>query len=199
MKKTKVKKKKWLTKYRNAEKPHTDKQKLYFEYLLTGITQTEAAIKAGYAPSCAGSLASHNLDVFSNYWSELLRIAGCNDAKIAKTISEGLDATKVVGYLQKNNNDKSDKLSKDGKVKEPRPEIEVSNDFVDVPDFTNRAKFAEIALKLRNAYPKEQLVVEHKGDIGLKSDNFLAVNKFLKDMGEDARNAILGIITKALS
>ena len=180
-------------KYKNAEKPHTEKQKRFFDFLLTGVTQTKAAELAGYSPKSSGTMSSWNLDAFADYWADMLRLAGANDAKIAQTIADGLDATKVVGYLEKKNKEK------DGKPKEAKPDKSVSDDFVDTPDFPSRAKFADMALKLRNAYPRESVVLEHKGEIGVKSESYYSVKNLLKDMSEDDRNTILGIVGKALS
>jgi len=127
-----------------VKKPRTPKQKKFFKNLADGMTNNQAAIKAGY------KLGINPQDIINNhkdYWDTLLNKAEVTDDFICQTIKEGMKATKVVGYLQ------SYKKDEDGKPEKVEPDQTVSNEFVEVADYSTRAKFVDIALKLKSAYP----------------------------------------------
>lgn len=129
------------------KKPKTKKQKKFFANLGKGDTPAQAAKRAGYRP---GINPQEIISNHSDYWNEKLNAAGCTDDLICQTIVEGLKATKVVGYLQGVNADK------DGQLHKVKPDLTVSNEFVEVADYPTRAKFVDIALKLKNAYPNDK-------------------------------------------
>ena len=127
-------------------KPRTPKAKRFFQELPKSRTQSEAAIKAGYSKKSARVSATKNMQKYNGHWSELLDKAGCTDKHLAGVIVEGTSATKVIGYLENK-----------GNPTKAEPETKVSNDFLDTPDWTARAKFSELALKLKDAFPEAKL------------------------------------------
>ena len=113
------------------KKPKTKRQRAFFKNIAEGMTKRQAAIKAGYSEKSANHSADQNAENCKDYWKEALDAAGATDALICQTITEGLKATKVVGYLQ----------------------------FVEVADYSTRAKFVDIALKLKAAYPATKVEI----------------------------------------
>lgn len=128
------------------KRPETKKQKAFFRNLVESDTPRQAAIKAGYNEATAHISAKSNIEHYHDYWSKLLNEAGATDEVLAQTVAEGLKANKVVGYLNNKVNDVE----------------KVSDEFVEVPDYHIRAKYVDIALKLKNAYPAQK--VQHSGD-----------------------------------
>lgn len=135
------------------KKPRTKKQKEFFRELAKGETPRLAAIKAGYASSGAGHIAAENTKNYTEYWQKMLDEAGATDSFISQTIFEGLKAVRVVGYLQSRNKETNAKIE---------PDECISNDYVEVADYQSRAKFTDIALKLKNAYPANKVELAGK-------------------------------------
>lgn len=138
------------------KEPKTVRQKKFFKNVSEGMTTRQAAIKAGYNEASAHVSASQNIKNYQDYWSKMLDKAGCSDEVICQTIAEGLKATKVIGYLHSVNKDQ------DGQMHKIKPDEVVANEFVEVPDYPTRAKFVDIALKLKNAYPANKHEVAGK-------------------------------------
>jgi len=135
------------------KKPKTKRQRAFFKNIAEGMTKRQAAIKAGYSEKSANHSADQNAENCKDYWKEALDAAGATDALICQTITEGLKATKVVGYLQSVNKDE------DGQLIKVKPDQCVSNEFVEVADYSTRAKFVDIALKLKAAYPATKVEI----------------------------------------
>lgn len=137
------------------KRPKTKKQKAFFKNIANGDTKHQAAKKAGY--KCPGSSAKETIEKYQDYWNDLLNKANATDEFIAQTIYEGLKATKVVGYLQSVNKDQ------DGQMHKVKADMCVSNEFVEVADYPTRAKFVDIALRLKNAYPAAKMPTDNEG------------------------------------
>ena len=126
----------------------TLKQRRFLKELPTAKSQTEAALKAGYSPSCAKEVGSENLSK-SNVKEALidaLEKHGLTENKIAQTLAEGLDSTtlfffgsKMIGRLTES---AMEKLSKMG--------IGIAgDDFLDIPDRYARHKYLDTLCKLK--------------------------------------------------
>ena len=138
--KTKVKKKKDLT----------PKQRLWIKAYFEEKTNIEAVKKAGY--NCKNNHSAHSIGCankknLEGTIKELMDKMGISDEKLLNVLIEGLEANKVLGYL----NNKVNGVEK------------VSDEFVDVPDHAVRHKFLDTALKLKGAYSPEK--VEHSGEV----------------------------------
>ena len=134
---------------KEPKKPKTKKQKDFFKFLAEGHSPRQAAIKAGYAESSAGHMAEETTKNHKDYWDSKLEQAGVTDEVLATKLQEGLDASKVVGYLN-------------NKVKGTE---KVSDEFVEVADYHVRHKYLDTAFKLKGSYPAEKR--EHSGSIGI--------------------------------
>jgi hypothetical protein len=145
-----------------SRQPRALKAKRFFQNLPTAKSATQAAINAGYSKRSARQIASENLSKHDTYWKNLLDKAGCTDQHLAGVVSEGTSATKVIGYLENKNKPKA------GKPDKAAPDVSVSNDFLDTPDWQARAKFSELAFKLKDAFPEAKLKLS--GSVELPPD-----------------------------
>lgn len=93
-----------------------------------------------------GASASQNIENYKDYWSELLNKAGATDEVLAQTISEGLKSIKPIG-----------------------------EGVLTCADYAVRAKYVDIALKLKSAYPAEKR--EISGSLTFKDFVEKAVNE----------------------
>lgn len=124
-----------------------------------------AAIAAGYSESTA---KSRTKDIEARVKiADILERQGLTDNVLVNKLSQLLNASKVVGYLH--NYKKSDKFG----IEKISADEQVSNDFVDVPDWTARAKGLELALKLKDLLREK---VEHSGDIKTGETRIILIN-----------------------
>jgi len=122
-----------------TKKNLTTRQNLFLkEYMQTG-NATEAAMKVynckdRASAAALGSRMLRNVKIFDEveFWLNKL---GITDREIAKTIKEGLQATKVISAVSTN---------KDADEK--------TMDFIDVPDWNARNKTLEMLLKMRGKF-----------------------------------------------
>jgi len=161
-------------------KPRTPKAKRFFQELPRSRTQGEAARKAGYSHKSADQSASQNIKKYQGHWNELLDKAGCTDKHLAGVIVEGTSATKVIGYLENK-----------GNPTKAEPEKKVSNDFLDTPDWTARAKFSELALKLKDAFPEAKLKLS--GAVELPPDTG-TLDQIVCKMGKDEKRKFIEML-----
>lgn len=73
------------------------------------------------------------------------------DKDILQTIKEGLTADKVISAMVVSGSGMKDAHS-------------MTKDFVDVPDWSNRLKAADISLRVKDLYPKEKIEVDITGN-----------------------------------
>jgi phage terminase small subunit len=132
------------------------REKLFIKNLACGMSQAEAAIKAGYSKKYADSFASRKVreSKVALAFAEILDKHGVTDDRIASVISEGLEAMKVISCNVIAEESKEDANS-------------MTKDFIDVPDWLARHKFVDSTLKVKG-YLKEKLDVNLKGDINIK-------------------------------
>lgn len=105
------------------------------------MNKYNAARAAGYSETTS---KSHTKDLDARVaMPDVLDRAGLTDTFLAQKLTELICASKVVGYLH--NYKKSDK----GGTEKIAPDEVVSNEFIDVPDWSARAKGMELALKLK--------------------------------------------------
>jgi len=77
---------------------------------------------------------------------------GLTEELISKKINEGLNAEKVVGYLNQY------KKTEDGKIEKIEPDQVVSNEFVEVPDHYVQHKYLETLIKLKKKFETDKKV-----------------------------------------
>jgi phage terminase small subunit len=127
--------------------PKTFKEKRFVnEYLKTG-NATEAASRVYNVKNriSANAIGSENLAKLS--FDLILDKAGVTDDFIAKTIRRGMKAKRTVSVSNTNRDADAN-----------------TNDFIDVPDWTNRLKATELASKAKG-HLKDK--VEHSGNINV--------------------------------
>jgi len=123
------------------------RQRRFIKFYLESGNASAAALKAGYKDRQRGYelvLKLVNLGLFQ----ELLEQNGLTDDALVKVLHEGLQATKVVGYL----NQKIDGTQK------------VSDEFVEIPDYHCRHRYLETALKLKNKFLDKKDIKEEIAD-----------------------------------
>lgn len=118
----------------------TLKQRKWIEaYIETG-NATEAALIAYDCKDreVAGSIGSENLQKLA--LEEVMEEAGLSDSHLLKKLYKGLEANKVISAnITYGDAD------------------EQTNDFIEVPDHTNRRGYLDMAFKLKDKYPREQV------------------------------------------
>jgi hypothetical protein len=118
------------------KKPLLTKEKKFFEGRGAGKSKRAAAIDAGYAASSASHMGTVITQKHSDLWDDLLNAQGLDNAKLAKTITDGTEATRVISAVH------TDKEASGA-----------SCDFINVPDWMARHRYVDTALKLRDAFP----------------------------------------------
>ena len=142
----------------------TVKQKRFVEALLTANSQKEAAIIAGYSPDTAISMASHlstNVNIHEAL-AEAFEKHNLTEDRIAGKIDDGLEANKVIGYL----NNKTSGVQK------------VSDEFIEIPDHHARHKYLDTLCKLKGHYIGKE-------DAPGLTMNFINLWKKSKEKGEE--------------
>ena len=126
------------------------RQQKYKQNRLKGMSKVASAIAAGYSHATA---YHHVNDVEKRVnMSHFLEAQGLTDKALAEFAHQGLNATKVIGYLH--NYKKSD----DGKVERAEPDEVISNEFVEVPDWAVRHKYFDTILRLMKKIDEKPLV-----------------------------------------
>lgn len=124
------------------------KQRKFIKFYLESGNASAAALKAGYKYRQRGWELVSKL-VNSGLFQELLEQNGLSDNKLIKVLKEGLQATKVIGYLNQKTN---------GTQK-------VSDEFVEIPDYHCRHKYLETALKLKYLFPEKGEHLQQETDM----------------------------------
>ena len=116
------------------------RQQKYKKNVISGMSKYNAAIAAGYSE---GTAKTHTKDLDERVaMADVMERQGLTDKFLAIKLYELLVANKVIGFLHQY------KKGEEGSIERIQPEETVSNDFVEVPDWSARAKGLEIAGKL---------------------------------------------------
>lgn len=131
-------------------------QRKYITQRVKGNSTRKAAKEAGI--SHATAMRAEKDPRIKSAMAKALDKVGCTEKKIAQTVLEALDATKVI----------SANIVRKGATASERDGMkdadENTKDFVDVPDFQARIKAAELAGKFRGDFIEKQQV-EHSGSV----------------------------------
>lgn len=130
------------------------RQQKYRRNRILGMNKYNAARAAGYSETTAKT-HTKELEIRCKI-ADVLERQGLTDDVLILKLQELIGATKVIGYL--NQYIKAEK----GGLEKLSPDKVVSNEFVDVPDWSARAKGLELALKLKDLLKEK---VEHSGEI----------------------------------
>jgi len=130
------------------------RQQKYRKNRILGMNCYNAARAAGYSDNTA---KSHTKELEAQIKiSDVMERQGLTDEILIAKLTELLKASKVVGYL--NQYKKAEKRG----IEKISPDEIVSNEFIDVPDWSARAKGLELALKLKDLLRDK---VEHSGKV----------------------------------
>ena len=133
------------------------KEKKYLRERAKGKPIRKAAKAAGVPVSTAAYCEKD--PAIKSAMARALEKVGADDKKIATTVFEALDATKVI----------SANIIRKGKTADERNGMkdadESTKDFIDVPDFQSRIKAAELAGKFRGDFIEKH---EVKSDMTVK-------------------------------
>lgn len=123
---------------RVTRKPLTPKQRKFIQGVISGKSQTDAAIEAYDTNSRASAASVGNavMDMIAVKFPELMDKLGVNDERIVEVLNRGLDAS--TSYYSKS-----------------------EKEMIEVADWHARLKAVDIALKLKSKYPKEKVESEH--------------------------------------
>jgi len=128
------------------------RQQLYKKNRILGMNCYNAARAAGYSEATAKSHTKRLEEKIKI--SDVMERRGLTDNVLVCKLTELLKASKVVGYLH--NYKKAEK----GGIEKISPDEVISNEFLDVPDWSARAKGLELALKLKDLLKDK---IEHSG------------------------------------
>ncbi len=126
----------------------------YKKNRIAGMNQYNAAIAAGYSHSAARKAC--RIEKQLGEMSDYLQRAGLTDKRISEILMEAIEANKVVGYLHQY------KKGASGSIQELAPDEAISNEFLEVPDWTIRLKAMELAVNLAGKIKNK---LEHSGTI----------------------------------
>lgn len=124
------------------------RQQLYKKYRLEGMSKYASARKAGYSHNTATQ--AKRIEKYINM-AEWLEICGLTDKALAKHAQEGLNATKIIGYIQ------NYKQSEKG-LEKIKPEETISNEFLEAPDWSARHKYYDTILKIKGQLKDATLI-----------------------------------------
>lgn len=152
------------------------RQQKYKKNVLLGMSKYNAAIAAGYSKNTAKS-RTKQLDEAVKIEDTMERM-GLTDKVLMDKLIELLKATKVIGYLH--NYKKSENVG----IEKIDPDEVISNEFLEIPDNTTRAKILELALKLKG---KLRDKVDHSVDIKYTEMRRIVLEEkpLELDLGED--------------
>jgi len=114
-----------------------------------------AARSAGYSHNTA-TKAGSRLETKMTSLCDWMERQGLTDKKLALFLLEALEANKVVGYLHQY------KKGEKGRIEKIGTDEVISNEFLEVPDMTNRLKAAELIMKAKGQLKEK---VEHSGKV----------------------------------
>jgi phage terminase small subunit len=128
--------------------PKTLKEKKFAKIYAETLNATEAAAQTYNVSNrdSARAIGHENLAKLS--FESYLDKVGLNDDQIAQNIKEATEATKVISATII--------------AGSPKDANSQTNDFIEVPDWTNRIKANELALKLKDKFPKNEAGVQYK-------------------------------------
>jgi len=139
---------------KTKKKKFSARQQKYKQNILMGMSKYNAAKAAGYSEATA---RSHTKQLDERVaMPDVLEQQGLTDQILTQKLMQLMNATKVIGYLHQYK-----KVEKGG-VEKIQPDEVVSNEFIDIPDWTARAKGLEIALKLKGLLKDK---VDHQVDV----------------------------------
>ena len=124
------------------ERDLTRKENKFVKLYMKSGNVSQSALKAGYAFRQSGGQNLSKL-VIQHAIDKLAEEQGLTDIKLNSVLLEGLESTKVIGYLH------NYKKSKDGKIEKVQPDEIISSEFLDVPDMPTRHRYLETALKIK--------------------------------------------------
>ena len=121
----------------------TVKQRALVRGIVSGKSQTQAAIDAGYSERSAYSVGSETLKKpeVRELMQRALRRKGISEDRLAEVLDEGLRANRVISAV----------VGTDATGK--------TMDFIDVPDHATRHKFLDSAIELLDFKPEKQTAV----------------------------------------
>lgn len=126
------------------------RERKFVKGIVSGLSATEAMRQAGYKETTARIKQSAKLAQVSETIQAVCERLGLTDEAIVSTLAGGLVAQKCISAIGE----------ADGK----------STDFVEVPDWGNRLKASDIALKLKGRYPSDKVDITHTGKVTLVID-----------------------------
>lgn len=124
----------------------TIRERKLLKGVMAGLTQAEAARRAGYSPKSASQLASETLakPKLQSALEAAMEKAGITDETLATVIKEGLAADKVVAHV----------VNKEGLP-----------DLIERPDHAVRHKFAETAIDVKGTKAAKKVQVSGFDDL----------------------------------
>ena len=121
------------------QKSFNARQQKYKKNIIDGMSKYNAAMAAGYSENTA---LKHTKELDRRIaMPDVMEQYGLTDKFLSKRLTELLLANKVVGYLH------NYKRGEKGGAEKVEPDEAVSNEFIEVPDWTARAKGLELAGK----------------------------------------------------
>ena len=131
------------------------RERKFMKNLSLGMTQREAAIKAGYSKKSADSIASQKIKEIkvAGSFCEILDKHGVTDDAIASVISEGIKAKR---------------------------HVMVGDDVKELPDWIARHKFSDSALKVKG-HLRDKVDVNLKGNVTIEIIKFSPERDGTKD------------------
>lgn len=124
----------------------TIRERKFIKGLAEGMSGAEAARQAGYSEGYAKQIGSRklaNVD-FQASLQELMQDKGLTNDQVLNDLSEGLKATKVIGYLH---NYKREEGKND--IEPISADEIISNEFLHTEDWGNRHKYLVTELELQ--------------------------------------------------
>ena len=116
-------------------------KKLTKTYIKNGCNQTKTAEELGITSQAVCQKLQQ--PIVKQTFIEIMEKAGISDDKLAEKLNDGLESTKIIGYLHQYKQDKKGNISK------ASPEETVSNEFIDTPDMQTRHKYLTTALTIK--------------------------------------------------
>lgn len=136
------------------------------DFLMCGLNVKKTALKENR--SYQSTYTQLHQPYVQRIFQELLQEMGVTKDKLAQRLNEGLDATKVVGYLN-------------NKVKGTQ---KVSDEFVEVPDYQIRHKYLTTALECLD-------IIKYNNKVDVKVNNTVNITN-IKQVIENANRVITG-------
>ena len=129
-------------------------------YTKERVVKGKSIRRAAKAAGVPVATAARAEPLVKNAMAKALASVGCTEKKIATTVFEALDATKVISATVVRGKPDSLADEKDSMA----DANSMTKDFIDVPDFQARIKAAELAGKFRGDFIER---VEHSGGVDI--------------------------------